>query len=708
MMKLFSALRVSIFSIKKGLLQWRTLANTTYSEEPQFSQTMASVQSIFSNPYFSLLGICRNIGSLKKIHALLVLNGITSDQLCNTKLISVYGSFGYIRYARHLFDQMPNPEFYSWKAMLRWYYLNELYSEVLGFHNRMRLCVKDNDYVVFSIVLKACSELRDIDEGRKVHCKIEKVGNPDSFVLTGLVDMYAKCGRIECSRSVFDGIMDRDVIPWTTMIVGYVHNDCAKEGLALFNRMRESFVKGNEFTLGSLITACTKLGALHQGKWFHGYVSKSGFELSSVLGTALLDMYVKCGNMRDARHVFDELSTVDIVSWTAMIAGYSRTGYPDKALKLFTDRKWVGLQPNPITAASLLSSCAQLRNLNFGRAIQGFGVKLGLEDSVVRNALVDMYAKCRMLGDARYVFETVLDKNVIAWNSIITGYSQNWCAYEALQMFHRMRSESLLPDAITLVSVLSACAFIGALRVGSSLHAYSIKDGLITNNVIVGTALLNFYAKSGDAKSARIVFNDMKEKNSVTWSTMIGGYGMQGDNSESFTLFNEMLKDDLQPNEEIFTAVLSACSHSGMVQEGWKHFDSMCQYYKFVPSMKHYTCMVYLFSRDGKLEEALEFLENLPLQPDVSLLGAFLYGCELYSRFDLGEVAIRKMLELNPDKACYYVLMSNLYASVGRWSQVSQVRELMKQRGFSKSPGCSLVDMDISNDISDARVACLA
>ncbi|KAF4347566.1 hypothetical protein G4B88_009922 [Cannabis sativa] len=707
MKKLGFALCLNIFNLNNGgVFQRRTLTNSTYSELPQFSQTIASVQSIFSNPYFSLLGICRNIDSLKKIHALLILNGLTEDIICNNKLVSLYGSFGYIRYARQLFNQMPNPDFYSWKAMLRWYFLNEFYFEVLRFHNHMRPRVKENDNIVFSIVLKACSELRNVEEGRKVHCLIEKAGNPDSFVLTGLVDMYARCGWIENSRAVFDGILDRNVVSWTTMIVGYVQNDCAKEGLALFNRMREGFVECNEVTLGSLIKACTKIGSLHQGKWFHGYVSKSGFELNYVLGTALLDMYVKCDSIGDARCVFDELSTVDLVSWTAMIVGYCQTGHPDKALNLFTNSKWVGFQPNSITTASLLSSCAQLSNLSLGMAIHGLGVKLGLEDSIVRNALVDMYAKCHMLGDARYVFEMVLDKNVIAWNSIISGYSQNRYAYKALQMFHRMRSESFVPDAITLVSVLSACAFLGYLRVGSSLHAYSIKRGLMTNNVVVGTALLNFYAKSGDTESARIVFDGMEEKNSITWSTMVDGYGIQGDNNECFTLFDEMLKNDIQPDEETFTTILSACSHSGKVQEGWRYFNLMCQHYKFVPSMKHYTCMVDMLARDGKLEEAMEFIKNLPVQPDVSLLGAFLHGCEFYSRLDLGEIVIRKMLELNPQKACYYVLMSNLYASVGRWSEVNQVREMLKERGFSKCPASSMVEMN--NDISVARVACFA
>lgn len=676
---------------------------------PEHSQTLASMRSMFSNPTFFLLSLCENVHSLKKLHALLILDGLSGDVLCGNKLVSLYGSFGHVWYARSVFDQMRNPDLYSWKVMLRWYFLNDMYSEVMEFHNRMRICVREYDNVVISNVLKACSELRDIDEGRKVHCQIEKMGSPDNFVLTGLVDMYAKCGWIKSSRAVFDGILDRDVVSSTSLIKGYVENDCASEGLVLFNQIREGLVYANEFLFGSLVSACAKLGALHQGKWVHGCVIKNGNELNLLLGTALLDMYVKCGDIRDAHSMFNELSIVDIVSWTAMIVGYSQTGYPDKALKLFTDRKWVGLLPNSITLASVLSSCAQLGKLSLGSSIHGLGIKLGLEESVMRNALVDMYAKCGMIGDARYIFETILDKDVVAWNSIISGYMQNGYAHQALNLFHQMRtSESSLPDPVTLVSVLSACASIGALQVGSALHAFFIKEGLLTSDLFVGTALLNLYAKCGDAKSARIVFDKMEEKNTITWSAMIGGYGMQGDGIGSLKLFSEMLEEDLKPTEVIFTNILSACSHAGMIGEGWRHFNSICRQYKFVPSMKHYTCMVDLLARAGSLEEAWDFIEKIPVQPDVSLFRAFLHGCELHSRFDLGEVAIRKMLELDPDKACYFVLISNLYAWNGRWNQVNQVRETMRQRGFSKSPGCSMVQMDIRNDVSTARVACYA
>ncbi|KAM1859171.1 hypothetical protein ACFX13_011509 [Malus domestica] len=284
---------------KTPLLQWRTLMHAIYqsppSEPPDFSQT--STHAVFSNPCFNLLVLCRNIDSLEKVHSLIVLHGLADDLLCRTKLISLYGSFGYIKCARYLFDKMPSPDFYSWKVMLRWYFMHNLYEEVIGFYNSMRMCARAHDNAVFLIVLKACSELRDLDKGRKVHCRIVKVASPDSFVLTGLVDVYVKCGWIECSWAVFDGIV----------VVRNVN----------------------------------------------------GIGLKSFLVISLLDLYVKCGDIGDARSIFDEFCGIDLVSWTAMIVGYTHCGYPDKALELFMDWKWVGLLPNSITTANVLSSCAQ-------------------------------------------------------------------------------------------------------------------------------------------------------------------------------------------------------------------------------------------------------------------------------------------------------------------------------------------------------------
>lgn len=691
---------ISLF--RKHPFKFRAFYSSTQINQKSLQlHEIEKLHSLSSNPFFHLLGICRNLDSIKKVHSLLVTHGLINQLPFQTKVLSLYGQLGKIDSARQVFVKIPEPDVYSCKVMLRCYFLNDLYLDLIEFFTHVRIY----DNVVFSFVLKACSKLRDIYEGMKIHCQIIKVGNPDSFVMTGLIDMYAKCGEIECSRLVFDEIFDKNMVSWTSMIVGYVHNDCAQKGLILFNQMRNELIEGNQYTYGSVITVCTKLGALHQGKWAHGLLIKKKNDFNSFLVTNLVDMYIKCGSIKDARRLFDEFCMIDLVSWTAMIVGYAQTGYPSEALKLFTNRKWNNTLPNGITIASVLSSCGQLEDSNFGRSIHCLSAKLGLQDHTVINALIDMYAKCCMIVDAQYLFEIASDKNLIAWNSIISGYSQNGAPDEGLRLFHRMRIEQISTDAVTLVSVLSSCTSLGAFLIGSSLHALSLKEGFVSSNVFVGTALLNLYAKCGDSDSARKVFDNMREKNNVTWASMIGGYAIQGDSNGTISIFDHMLKENLEPNDVIFTCVLSACSHTGMIGEGLKYFNSICEKYNFTPSKKHYASIVDLLSRAGRLEEAWEFIENMKINPEASLYGAFLHGCDLHSRFDLGEVAGKKMLELHPSEACYYVTLYNMYTKGGRWKEADEVRDSMRNWGLIKSPGLSHVDMDVCDGFSHFRVA---
>lgn len=681
---------------------------TTFAHGPthelEVHPPLSSIESFSKNPFFCLLNLCRSLTSLRRIHVLLIVGGEADDPLIKIKLLGLYGLFGHVKHARHLFDEIPDPDFVSCKAMMRWYFIHDLYDEIIAFYRFIRRRFLVVDDVVFSIVLKACRELRESIEGRKLHGFIIQMGSPDSFVLTGLVDMYAKCGRIDIAFKVFERIWDRDVVCWTSMIVGYVQNDCAKEGLLLFDRMRNHLVEGNSHTLGSVVTACAKLGALHQGKWVHGFVIKNCIELNSCLVTSLLHMYIKCGAIRDARLIFDECSTIDLVAWTAMIVGYAQSGYAHEALVLFTNKKWLDISPSSVTLASVLSACAQSGNFKLGSSVHGLGIKMGMDDANVMNALGDMYAKCCRMQEAVYLFNSMVDKDVISWNSIIGGYSKNNYGYEALRLFNRMRSTILQPDPVTMVAVLSACASLGDIRFGSSLHAYSIKQGFLSSSsVYVGTALLELYAKSGDANLAQIVFDEMTNKNTVTWGAMIGGYGKQGDLNKCIDLFGDMPKH-LEPTGVIFTTMLSACSHSGMIREGWRCFDSMCRVYNFTPSMEHYVSMVDLLARSGRLEEALEFIEEMPVLPDTTVFGAFLHGCSVHSRFDLGDVAVENMLKINPHGAPHYVLLSNLYASKGRWSEASQLRGSMKKRGLRKSPGSSQVGLNI-NEIYSQKMA---
>nr|XP_043620966.1 pentatricopeptide repeat-containing protein At2g03380, mitochondrial [Erigeron canadensis] len=674
-------------------IYYRTLNSLTTAEALQnLDPTISSYFNfISSNPLFSLLCSCRNLNSLKQLHSLLIVDGQSTQLNLQTKLVSQYGSLGDLRNARLVFDEMPNPDMFSCKVMIRWYFINDLHFETIGFYKCMRRCVREHDDVVFSIVVKACTEMRDVSVGRKVHCDVVKAGCRDGFVLTSLVDMYAKCGDVKCSRSVFDCIVDRDVVSWTSMIAAYVQNGCAEEALVLFNRMRSGLVEGNQHTFGSIVSACTKLRALHQGKWVHGYAIKNGVDLNSHFVSSLVDMYVKCGAIGDARYAFDELSGVDLVTWTAMIVGYSQNGYPNAAIALFTDEKYKKILPNSVTISSVISACAHMGNPNLGRSIHCHEVKLGLEDTNVVNALVDMYAKCQMIKDARYLFDKFSKKDLVTWNSIINGYAQTGYKDEVTRLFHQMRSEGFLPDEFTLVTLLSCFSSAGDLHVGSSVHSYCIKVSY--DDVYINTALLHFYASCGELKTARRVFDSMGEKSTISWNTLINAYGMQGDCNGSIALFNDMVKGNLDLTDATFTVILSACSHTGTV-EGWKFFNMMCQEFNFVPKMKHYGCMVDLLARSGKLEEAFDFIKKIPEQPDVSLFGSFLHGCSMHSRFDLGQMAVRWMFDQHPINASYYVLVSNLFASDGRWSQVSQIRDLMKLKDLNKLPGCSLISND--------------
>ncbi|KAJ0965820.1 hypothetical protein J5N97_026958 [Dioscorea zingiberensis] len=418
--------------------------------------------------------------------------------------------------------------------------------------------------------------------------------------------------------------------------------------------MRGESVKPSEHTVGSLLVGASRLGALHQGKWIHGCIIKNGIHMNSFVGTGLLDMYVKCGKVSDARCIFDELCDVDLVSWTAMVVGYTQKGCPIEALKLFSDKKWTDIIPNSVTIASALSASAQLKDLFFGKSVHALGFKLGFEEyDVMKNALVDMYAKCCKMLEAKYIFESVFQKNVVTWNVMMAGYSQNNFGYEALSLFRQMQTAGCSPDAITVVGVLS----LPLLR-------------------------------------CSIFNNEMNERNTVTWCAMMGGYGVQGDSADSIALFSKMLEEKLSPNDVTFTNILSACSHTGMVSEGQKYFNIMLRDHGITPSMKHYACMVDMLARAGWLEDALKFIERMPMQPEVNVWGAFLHGCRIHSRLDLGEMAAKRVIELHPETADYYVLVTNFYSLMGMWTEADEVRRLMKGRRLNKSPGLSFVSLD--------------
>ncbi|XP_078430244.1 pentatricopeptide repeat (PPR) superfamily protein [Wolffia australiana] len=654
-------------------------------------------------PWLALLGSCRTARSLARVHARLVAAGLGGDLPCQTKLASAYAELGDIAGAAAVFYRVDNPDLYSWKVMLRWLLQREKHAGVLGLYSRMRLAGLAPDNSVYAGSLKAAAELRCSWQARKLHCVIAKAGgSPDGFVLNTLLDAYGKCGALDCARRVFDEMPDRDVVSWSCMIGGCVQNESAEEGLSLFIRMRrETETEPNEFTVGGLVAAGSALDSPRLGRCVHGYVIKRFMAGNVFLATRLLGMYAEWGMTDDARGVFDQLPAVDVVSWTAMIAGYAQAGAPRRAVELFRGGGGGAAVPNAFTLASLLSAASQLEDPVLGETLHGLAAKLGLgEEAQVTNAALTMYARGGRFCDARRLFDACAGprRDVVTWNAIIAGYAQGGLAVEALSLFLRMRSAGPAPDAVTFVAALSACAAAGDFSAGQQCHAEATKRGVLAN-VFVATALLDVYAKSGDEAAARAIFDGMSRRSNATWGAMISAHGAHGDPARSLALLGEMAaatttmtaaKDHVTPNEAVYTAALTACRHTGMVAEGRELFSRLCADPETAPSMAHYSSMVDLLARAGRLEEAMEFIQRMPQPPSAGVWGAFLHGCRVHSQIDLGESAVRRMLELHPTDASYYLLMSGLYASQGRWPEAAKIRQLMRSRGLSKSPGCSI------------------
>ncbi|VAI83616.1 unnamed protein product [Triticum turgidum subsp. durum] len=373
-----------------------------------------------------LLPACATVPSLRALHARLLAHGLLRALRARTKLLSCYAALGDLASARRVLDETPRPDPYTYRVALGWH-------AAAGRHAEARL-----------------------------HCDAVKAGGADGFVMNCLVDMYAKAGDLENARKVFDRILSRNVVSWTSMLSGCLQNGLAQEGLALFNEMREERMLPSEYTMASVLTACTMLSSLHQGRWVHGSVIKHGMVFNPFVTAAMLDMYVKCGQLEDARRLFDELGFVDLVLWTTMIVGYTQNGSPLDALLLFAGKKFVRIVPNSVTIATVLSASAQLRNLSLGRLIHGMSVKLGVvEKDVVMNALVDMYAKCKAGSEANGIFGRISNKDVVTWNSLIAGYVENDMGNEALMLFSQMRVQGSSPDAISVVNALSACVCFG-------------------------------------------------------------------------------------------------------------------------------------------------------------------------------------------------------------------------------------------------------
>ncbi|KAK8653290.1 hypothetical protein V6N13_127298 [Hibiscus sabdariffa] len=609
------------------------------------------------------------------------------------------------------------------------------------------------DLVVQNCLINANIQWGNLSEARKL---FDEMPERNEVTWTMLISGLMKYGRLQESMWYFEMNPFKNVVSWTAGISGLLKNGLSFDCLKLFTGLLESGVRPNQVTFTSVISACIETGDFELGMSVLGLIVKTGFEgnvsicnslitfclrmrefdlarrlfdrmdtRDVISWTAILDMYVEMGDLRGARRIFNEMPERNEVSWSAIIARYSQSGDHVEALKLFQQMVQEGFKPTISCFSCILSTLASLENFGAGRNIHAHVKKIGIEGDVfISSSLVDMYCKCGDTEDGRLVFNSIENKNVVSWNSMLGGYSMNGQMDEAMYLFDNMPTrnnvswgaiiggyvehkqfdkvfevfnEMLLsgeiPTKLTFSSVLSACASVASLEKGKDIHGKILKLGF-HYDVYLGTALTDMYAKSGDIESSKQVFDKMPERDEFSWTVMIQGLAESGFAKESLSLFEEMKRSSsVAPNELVLLSVLFACSHCGLVDKGLEFFGEMESVYGIRPKGRHYTCVVDMLSRSGRLYEAEELINSMPFQPEANALAALLSGCKTYKNEEIAERTARKLGELADKNSAGFVLLSNIYASAGRWIDVSHIRKLMREKGLKKSGGCSWIEV---------------
>jgi pentatricopeptide repeat protein len=572
-------------------------------------------------------------------------------------MVSGFAKAGELEIARNLFNDMPNRNAVAWNSMIHCYARNGCAREAVKLFKDLSLNPFDvlyRDTFILATVIGACSDLAALDCGKQIHARIviDEV-ECDSVLSSSLIHMYGKCSDPDSANHVLNKLKEPD-----------------------------------DFSLSALISG-----------------------------------YANCGRMNDARRIFDSKSDPCVVLWNSIISGYVYNNEEIEALIFFNQMRRNGVQEDSSTLSSVLSASSSLGTLGHGKQMHTYACKVGLiDDVIVASALVDGYSKCGSpydacklfnelkyydtillnsmitvysncgkIEDAKCIFKMMPNKSLISWNSMIVALSQNGFAIEALDLLCEMNRLELRMDKFSLASAISACASISSLELGEQLFARATVIGLESDQII-RTSLVDLYCKCGFVDDGRKLFDGMMKSDEISWNTMLMGYATNGHGIEALNLFTEMRQAGVRPTDITFTAILSACDHCGLVEEGQKWFYTMKSYYHIDPGIEHYSCVVDLFARAGCLEEAMNLIEHMPFEADASMWSSVLRGCVAHGDKTLGKKVAERIIKLDPENSGAYVQLSSVFANSGDWERSAQIRSLMRDNQIQKNPGYSWAD----------------
>ncbi|KAG9457694.1 hypothetical protein H6P81_002202 [Aristolochia fimbriata] len=532
-------------------------------------------------------------------------------------------------------------------------------------------------------VLRFCLQIsKSIRQLQQTHARLLRTGAVQSQLLLLTTQILKFQNDLEYARKVFDEIPQcQDVLVWTSLIRAHTLNGHFAGSLTLFAKMHSCGASPNAFTFSSALSAAARSSAVVEGRGLHTHVVKLGFSSNIVVETVLLDMYGKCGLVRDARQVFDAMREKDIVSWTAMVAGYAKAGLMRSARELFD----VMTERNVVSWTAMVAGYASSGELGPARELFD---QMPVRNSVSWTAMIAGYGKSGNVSSARQLFDQVSTKDPDVHAAMLACYSQNGFCKEAIELYKEMKKKKVEATEVALVGVISACTQTGDADAANMVASHMEERGSKVTP-IAANALIHMHSKCGTIEKALRVFHDMQEKDVISYSALIAGLADHGRTKEALDIFKQMLREGSEPNEVTFVGVLHACSHAGLLDEGLNYFKIMTKTYGLVPGKEHYACLADLLGRAGRLVEAQKLIESVAGLSDPGAWGALLGACMAHSNVEIAETAAKHLFEIEPENTGNYVLLANIYASVNRWDDAARVRNMMSGRGLSKNPGLS-------------------
>lgn len=647
--------------------------------------------------YDALLQECIKRKSLvdgERVRAHIARRGWETTLFLGTNLVRLYATCGKMLEARGVFDRMTNKNVISWSALIQGHTnLGQQDEALKAFHQMLSKGVKP-DKILAGFVVKACASLGDLRKAKQVSGQI--FGSDfisDTELDNAVMDMFVKCGSMEDARQVFDKMTARNLTSWTTLIAGYARHKLGKESFALYERMRTQGMELKAPAYASILRACASLGNLPKGRQVHADLRRRGYEHNPVVGTALISMYTDCESRVDVKEYFEKLQQPGLDVWNAMLASYVKLGPGSAALALYKEMLTKGVNPDKVTFINALKACASIRALKEGEQIHDTIVEAGLEaDNIVVNALMDMYSKCGSLSKAHSLFEKMRDPTVVSWTTMIAGYARSGLGKEALLLYQQMIKVNVEPSMKTFTTVLVACASAAALEQGRQVHDLIRARGLLKDRFI-GNSLVDMYAKCGSITEARQVFDELPEKDTISWTAMLTAYNQHGLGREALELLNQMEKDSVPMDRVAYVAAVASCARLGMVRRGRAFYHSMVHNHNIKLTDDHYAAMVELFGRAGKMQVVENFIHNMPCPPGAGVWTALLTACRFHGVVELAEVAAGNLIAMDGENALPYVMLANTFASAGRWDEEAKVRKLMVKKGARKETAVCSVEL---------------